>query len=54
MNPQFQLVSTNLGGDTDAYKYHSIKESNNFGGRAEISYLKGSVLLNLDLTQGSV
>ena len=33
---------TNLGGDTDAYKYHSIKESNNFGGRAEISYLKGS------------
>ena len=35
-------VITNLGGDTDAYKYHSIKESNNFGGRAEISYLKGS------------
>ena len=33
---------TNLGGDTDAYKFHSIRESNNFGGRAEISYLKGS------------
>ena len=25
-------VITNLGGDTDAYKYHSIRESNNFGG----------------------
>lgn len=35
-------VITNLGGDTDAYKFHSIRESNNFGGRAEISYLKGS------------
>ena len=35
-------VITNLGGDIDAYKYHSIKESNNFGGRAEISYLNGS------------
>ena len=35
-------VITNLGGDTDAYKYHSIRESNNFGGRAEVSYLKGS------------
>jgi hypothetical protein len=34
-------VITNLGGDADAYKYHSIKESNNFGGRLEISYLKG-------------
>ena len=33
---------TNLGGDTDAYKFHSIRESNNFGGRAEIFYLKGS------------
>ena len=33
---------TNLGGDTDAYKFHSIRESNNFGGRAEVSYLKGS------------
>ena len=29
---------TNLGGDTDAYKFHSIRESNNFGGRAETSY----------------
>ena len=35
-------VITNLGGDTDAYKFHSIRESNNFGGRAEISFLKGS------------
>ena len=35
-------VINNLGGDKDAYKYHSIRESNNFGGRTEISYLKGS------------
>ena len=26
-------VITNLGGDADAYKYHSIEESNNLGGR---------------------
>jgi len=32
----------NVGGDIDANKYHSIKESNNFGGRSEISYLRGT------------